>query len=37
VPNGVDIVINVKQTLLGAVYSDFENEFITFLQRVGKK
>jgi ribonuclease P protein component len=37
VPHGVDIVINVKQALVGAVYTEFENEFITFLQRVGKK
>ena len=37
VPNGVDIVINVKQALVRAVYSDFEDEFITFLQRMGKK
>jgi ribonuclease P protein component, eubacterial len=37
VPHGVDIVINVKQALVGAVYSDFETEFITFLQRVGRK
>lgn len=37
VPYGVDIVINVKQALVGAVYRDFEDEFITFLQRMGKK
>src|SRR5262249_30990286 len=34
VPNGVDIVINVKQALVGAGYTEFEDEFITFLKRV---
>jgi ribonuclease P protein component len=37
VPDGVDIVINVKRSLLEAAYRDFEGEFITFLQRAGQK
>jgi len=37
VPNGVDIVINVKRSMADAVYRDFEIEFITFLQRAGEK
>ena len=37
VPHGVDIVINVKRSLVEAAYRDFEGEFITFLQRVGQK
>ena len=36
VPNGVDIVINVKRSLVEAGYADFEGEFITFLQRAGE-
>jgi ribonuclease P protein component len=37
VPHGVDIVINVKRSLVEAGYRDFEGEFITFLQRAGKQ
>ena len=37
VPQGVDIVINAKRSLTDAAYSDFESEFITFLQRAGQK
>ena len=37
VPQGVDIVINAKRSLVGAAYRDFESEFITFLQRAGQK
>src|SRR6185295_9053523 len=37
VPNGVDIVINVKRALVEAAYRDFENEFATFLKRAGEK
>lgn len=37
VPHGVDIVINAKRSLVEAAYSDFEVEFITFLQRTGQK
>lgn len=36
-PHGVDIVINVKHSLVEADYRDFEGEFITFLQRAGEK
>ena len=36
VPNGVDIVINVRRSLVEAGYADFESEFITFLQRAGE-
>ncbi|MEK6321419.1 MAG: ribonuclease P protein component [Acidobacteriota bacterium] len=36
VPHGVDIVINVKRSLVEAAYSDFESEFTTFLQRAGE-
>jgi ribonuclease P protein component len=36
VPNGVDIVINVRRSLVEAGYADFEGEFITFLQRAGE-
>ena len=37
VPQGVDIVINAKRSLVKAAYRDFESEFITFLQRAGQK
>jgi len=37
VPPGVDIVINVKRSLVKAGYRDFEGEFITFLQRASEK
>ncbi len=37
VPQGVDIVINAKRSLVEAAYRDFESEFITFLQRAGQK
>ena len=37
VPQGVDIVINAKRPLVEAAYSDFESEFISFLQRAGQK
>ncbi|HSE35890.1 MAG TPA: ribonuclease P protein component [Blastocatellia bacterium] len=37
VPQGVDIVINAKRSLAEAAYSDFESEFITFLQGAGQK
>ena len=37
VPQGVDIVINAKRLLADAVYSDFEIEFISFLQRASQK
>lgn len=37
VPNGVDIVVNAKRSLVDAAYRDFEGEFITFLQRAGQK
>ena len=36
VPHGVDIVINVKRSLVEADYSNFESEFITFLQGTGE-
>lgn len=36
VPVGVDIVINVKRSLVEASYSDFEVEFTTFLRRAGE-
>jgi len=37
VPQGVDIVINAKRSLVEAAYLDFESEFTTFLQRAGQK
>lgn len=37
VPNGVDIVINVKRSLVEAGYGDLEAEFIAFLKRAGEK
>jgi ribonuclease P protein component len=37
VPNRVDIVINVKRSLMGAAYRELESEFIRFLQRAGEK
>jgi ribonuclease P protein component len=37
VPNRVDIVINVKRSLMGAAYRELEGEFIRFLQRAGEK
>ena len=37
VPPGVDIVINVKRSLVEAAYGDFEVEFVSFLQRAGQK
>jgi ribonuclease P protein component len=35
VPNGVDIVINVKRALVEASYCELEGDFITFLKRAG--
>lgn len=37
VPQGVDIVINVKRPLVEADYRDLEGDFITFLERAGGK
>lgn len=37
VPHGVDIVINVKQSLARAGYRDLEGDFVTFLERAGNK
>lgn len=37
VPDRVDIVINVKRSLVGAGYRELEGEFITFLKRAGEK
>jgi len=37
VPQGVDIVINVKKPLVEAGYSDLEGDFRNFLERAGKK
>jgi len=37
VPHGVDIVINVKRPLVDAAYRDFEGEFISFLEKAGRK
>jgi ribonuclease P protein component len=37
VPQGVDIVINAKRSLVEAAYRDFESEFKTFLQRAGQQ
>ncbi|MCI0489208.1 MAG: ribonuclease P protein component [Blastocatellia bacterium] len=37
VPQGVDIVINVKKPLVEAVYSDVEGDFRNFLEKAGKK
>ena len=36
-PNGVDIVINVRRSLVEAGYRDLESEFVSFLERAGKK
>ena len=36
-PRGVDIVINVKQSLTEASYQDFEADFVAFLERMGGK
>jgi ribonuclease P protein component len=36
VPQGVDIVINVKRSLAEVSYRDLEGDFITFLERAGK-
>ena len=36
-PNGVDIVINVRRSLVGASYRDLEAEFVSFLERAGEK
>ncbi|HXG94875.1 MAG TPA: ribonuclease P protein component [Blastocatellia bacterium] len=37
VPQGVDIVINVKQSMLEASYGELEADFKAFLERVGGK
>jgi ribonuclease P protein component len=37
VPNGVDIVINVKHRLVEASYQEIEGDFITFLKKVGNQ
>ena len=37
VPNGVDIVINVKHRLAEASYTEFEGDFVTFLKKAGNQ
>jgi len=37
VPQGVDMVINVKHPLIDASYSDLEEDFTTFLKRIGNR
>lgn len=37
VPQGVDMVINVKQLLLDASYSDLEADFTAFLIRISNR
>ena len=37
VPQGVDIVINVKRPLVEAGLNDLETDFIAFLEKVGNK
>ena len=37
VPNGVDIVINVKHRLAEASYNEFEGDFVTFLKKAGNQ
>ena len=37
VPQGVDIVINVKRPLVEAGYRDLEDDFIDFLERLSVK
>jgi ribonuclease P protein component len=37
VPQGVDIVINVKRPLVEAGLGDLETDFIAFLEKVGNK
>lgn len=37
VPQGVDMVINVKQILIDARYSDLEEDFTAFLKRIGNR
>ncbi|MFY9555464.1 MAG: ribonuclease P protein component [Blastocatellia bacterium] len=37
VPHGVDIVINVKRSLVEAAYRELEAEFIAFLKKAGQK
>ena len=37
VPQGVDIVINVKRPLVEARLNDLETDFIAFLEKVGNK
>ena len=36
VPAGIDIVINVKSSLVEATYQDLEGDFIAFLERAGR-
>ncbi len=37
VPEGVDIVINVKKSLVSVGYVELEDDFTTFLEKAGKK
>ena len=37
VPDRVDIVINVKRSLVEAGYRELEKDFITFLQKAGEE
>ena len=37
VPEGVDIVINMKKLLVEVGYKEIEGDFLNFLERVGKK
>jgi ribonuclease P protein component len=34
-PTGIDIVVNVRASLVEAAYGDFEREFLAFLKRIG--
>lgn len=37
IPSGIDIVLNVKSSLLTATYQQLEGDFLAFLERAGKK
>lgn len=37
VPNGIDIVVNAKESIIEVAYRDLESDFISFLQRAGNR
>jgi ribonuclease P protein component len=37
VPNGIDIVVNAKESIIEVAYREIESDFISFLKRAGNR